>query len=70
MARTGASDRAEKYRAVLRAAGLRPIQIWVPDLRSRSFASKAHRQSLAVAKSRHAPVDQQFIDAISDRDAT
>ena len=70
MARTRVSDRVEKHRAALRAAGLRPIQIWVPDLRSRSFASKAHRQSLAVTKSRHAPVDQQFIDAISDRDAT
>lgn len=54
----------------LRAAGLRPIQIWVPDVRSRAFAAKAHRQSLAVAKSRHARVDQAFIDAISDPDAT
>jgi hypothetical protein len=68
MARTGVSDRVEKHRAALRAAGLRPIQIWVPDVRSRSFASKAHRQSLAVAKSRHARADQEFIDAISDVD--
>ena len=70
MARSGVSDRVEKYRAALRAAGLRPIQIWVPDVRSRSFASKAHRQSLAVAKSRHAQEDQEFIDTISDPDAT
>lgn len=70
MARSGVSDRVEKYRAALRAAGLRPIQIWVPDVRSRSFASKAHRQSLAVAKSRHGRQDQEFIDAVSDLDAT
>ena len=70
MARSGVSDRVEKYRAALRAAGLRPIQIWVPDVRSRSFPSKAHRQSLAVAKSRHAQEDQEFVDAISDSDAT
>lgn len=60
------SERVQKYRTSLRAAGLRPIQIWVPDVRSRSFATKAHRQSLAVAKSRHADTDQAFIDAISE----
>jgi hypothetical protein len=70
MARTDVSDRVQKHRAALRAAGLRPIQIWVPDVRSRSFASKAHRQSLAVAKSRHSREDQEFIDAVSDWDAT
>lgn len=61
------SERVQKYRTSLRAAGLRPIQIWVPDVRSRSFAAKAHRQSLAVAKSRHAEIDQAFIDAISEQ---
>lgn len=66
MASTGVSSRVRKHRAALRAAGLRPIQIWVPDVRSRAFAAKAHRQSLAVAKSRHALDDQAFIDAISD----
>jgi Protein of unknown function (DUF3018) len=70
MARTGVSGRVEKHRASLRAAGLRPIQIWVPDIRSRSFASKAHRQSSAVAESRQAQEDQEFINVISDRDQT
>lgn len=70
MARTGTSDRVAKHRAALRAAGLRPIQIWVPDVRSRSFVLKAHRQSLAVARSRHEQEDQAFIDAISDLDAS
>jgi Protein of unknown function (DUF3018) len=60
------SERVQKYRTSLRAAGLRPIQIWVPDVRSRSFAAKAHRQSLAVAKSRHADADQAFVDSISE----
>jgi len=68
MAGAGVSSRVQKHRAALRAAGLRPIQIWVPDVRSRAFAAKAHRQSLAVAKSRHAQDDQAFIDAISDWD--
>ena len=54
------------HRERLRAQGLRPIQIWVPDVRSRSFRSQAHRQSAAVAASAHAKKDQAFIDAISD----
>jgi hypothetical protein len=66
VARSKVSERVQKYRAGLRAAGLRPIQIWVPDVRSRAFAAKAHRQSLAVANSTHAAEDQAFIDAISD----
>jgi len=59
-------DKVRKHRARLRQQGLRPIQIWVPDVRSPAFAAKAHRQSAAVAKSRHATQDQSFIDSISD----
>jgi hypothetical protein len=55
-----------QHRARLRAQGLRPIQIWVPDVRAPSFQSEAHRQSLAVAQSARAREDQAFIDAVSD----
>jgi hypothetical protein len=54
------------YRQRLRQQGLRPIQIWVPDVRARSFRAQAHLQSLAVAKSLEAGDDQAFIDAASD----
>ncbi len=47
------------------AEGLRPVQIWVPDVRSPEFEGEAHRQSAAVAASRHAQEDQAFVDAIS-----
>lgn len=56
----------QHYRARMRAAGLRPIQIWVPDTRSEAFRGEAHRQSLAVARSADADLDQAFIDAVSD----
>ena len=49
----------------LRARGLRPIQVWVPDTRTAAFKVEAHRQSLVVAQSPHARRDQDFIDAIS-----
>jgi len=59
-------DKVRAHRERLRRRGLRPIQIWVPDVRSPEFAAEAHRQSLAVARSPHAQQDQEFIDAISD----
>ena len=59
-------DKVRAHRQRLRQQGLRPIQIWVPDMRSPAFVRQAHRQSLAVAKSSHAKQDQDFINAISD----
>jgi hypothetical protein len=45
---------------------MRPIQIWVPDVRSPEFKAEAHRQSLAVAESSRAGHDQDFIAAVSE----
>jgi hypothetical protein len=59
-------DKVRQHRKRLREQGLRPIQIWVPDLRSPAFVTEAHRQSLAVAKSPHAKEDQDFINVVSD----
>jgi len=56
-----------EHRARLRELGLRPIQLWVPDVRSPDFRAAAHRQSLAVAASAQSGDDQAFIDAVSDR---
>lgn len=55
------------HRARLREQGLRPIQVWGPDVRAPSFRSAAHRQSIAVAASRLAADDQAFIDAVQER---
>ena len=59
-------DKVRAHRARLRRQGLRPIQIWVPDVRSPAFRTEAHRQSLAVARSARAGEDQAFIDAVSE----
>jgi hypothetical protein len=61
-------DKVRAHRERLRRQGLRPIQIWVPDVRSRSFKAEAHRQSLAVAEGSFAQSDQDFIDSVSDLD--
>ena len=61
-------EKVKAYRERMRRQGLRPIQIWVPDVRSPEFAAEAHRQSLAIAQSAQEPEDQAFIDSISDLD--
>jgi len=57
--------KVQEHRDGLRAQGLRPLQIWVPDVRSPAFAAEARRQSAAVAASEHAAADQDFIDSVS-----
>ena len=44
---------------------MRPIQLWVADVRAPGFAAEAHRQSAAVAASVHAVDDEAFIDVLS-----
>ena len=58
-------DKVRAHRERLRAQGLRPVQIWVPDVRARSFAAAARKQSRAIAASTHAKADQAWIDAVS-----
>lgn len=57
--------RVSAYRARLRAQGLRPVQIWVPDVRSPEFVTEAHRQSERVAATDRTSDDLDFVEAIS-----
>ena len=58
-------ERVRRHREKLRSQGLRPIQIWVPDVRSPEFAAEARRQSRLAANSPFAREDQDFVDSIS-----
>jgi len=51
------SQNVQKRRDGLRASGLRPIQIWVPDTRRPGFAEECRRQSLIVAAADQADRD-------------
>jgi len=57
-------EKVRAHREKLRRQGLRPIQIWVPDVRSPRFVAEAHRQSLLVAGDAERR-DQNWIDRIS-----
>lgn len=43
------AEQVERRRAKLRAAGLRPVQLWVPDTSAPGFAEECRRQSLLIA---------------------
>ena len=61
------AERVEKRREALRNAGLRPLQIWVPDIRRPGFAEECRRQSsLVAAADRHDAALGSFLDAALD----
>jgi hypothetical protein len=59
-------ERVREHRARLRAQGLRPIQIWVPDTTSEEFRREARRQAKIIANSPHEADDQAFIDSLQE----
>ena len=59
-------DKVRAHRERLRRRGLRPIQIWVPDVRSRTFVREARRQARLVANDAFEREEQAFVDAVSE----
>ncbi|MFO1506178.1 MAG: antitoxin MazE family protein [Lysobacterales bacterium] len=49
MTNSDVNARVRKRRDALRKAGLRPVQIWVPDTRRPGFANECRRQCRRVA---------------------
>jgi hypothetical protein len=58
-------ERVGEYRRRMRERGLRPLQVWVPDVRTETFAAEAHRQASLVARADDSRDDQEFVEAIS-----
>lgn len=53
----------QQYRQRLRAAGLRPLQLWVPDTKAPGFAEECRRQSAALAHDAAELDAAKFIEA-------
>lgn len=66
--RTSTSERVQKHRAALRASGLRPVQIWVPDTRRAGFAEECHRQSLLLQGDAHEQETAEWLEAAGDHE--
>ena len=67
MAKT-AREKMQRYRERLRSAGLRPVQVWVPDTNAPGFVEEARRQSLLVSRSPSEQEALDFIEAAADTD--
>lgn len=57
-------DRVSEYRRRMRARGLRPVQVWVPDVRTPAFAAEAERQARIVARADLHTDDQAFVESV------
>ena len=64
--RAATRRKVRAHRQRLRAQGMRPIQIWVPDVHSPEFAAEARRQSLLANASPEEVEIQAFIDSVSE----
>jgi hypothetical protein len=53
------NQRVQRHRDRLRAAGLRPVQIWVPDTTSPGFAQECRRQSRLL---REDPLERETLE--------
>jgi hypothetical protein len=49
----------------LREQGLRPVQLWVPDVRAAGFTEEAHREAHAVAVADRRNNDMSFVEDIT-----
>lgn len=49
----------------MRERGLRPLQVWVPDVRTPEFAAQAHKQSVLVAETDADGDEQDFVEAVA-----
>jgi len=56
------NERIQKRRQPLREAGLRPVQIWVPDTRKPGFAEECRRQGQVAANANLA--DPELLEAM------
>lgn len=61
------SERVQRHRERLRASGLRPIQIWVPDTRKPGFADECRRQCALLAGDPHERETLDWLDTVAER---
>jgi hypothetical protein len=60
--------RSEQYRQRMRAAGLRPMQMWVPDIGRPDFARHLHCQLERLQGQPEEEESLDFIEAVQEKD--
>jgi len=60
------AERVQKHREKMRAAGLRPVQIWVPDTRRKGFALECQRQSRMLHNDVQEADTHNWLESVAD----
>ncbi|NTW57374.1 MAG: antitoxin MazE family protein [Chlorobiaceae bacterium] len=64
----GVAHRVQKHRANLRKAGLRPVQIWVPDTRREGFALECKLQSELLKNDAQEKDILNYLEKVADHE--
>jgi len=62
------AQKMRQYRQKLKASGLRPVQLWVPDTRSRKIIAEARKQSIRVSSDSQEPRFMDFVESVMDHE--
>jgi len=62
------SEKMRRYRRKMRVAGLRRVQVWVPDVKMPGFVEEARAQSLRVSARKSEREALDFIESVVDLD--
>jgi len=63
---TPTNDRVRKHREALRLAGLRPVQLWVPDTRRPTFGEECRAESAKLANDPHEHETLAWMESVAD----
>jgi hypothetical protein len=62
------TQKMKEYRSRLRASGLRPIQLWVPDVHSQKIIDEIRKQSLRVSSDSQDAYIMDFVESVMDQE--
>jgi len=62
------AQKMRQYREKMKAAGLRPIQLWVPDVRSQKIIDEIRKQSIRVSSDYQERRIMDFVESVMDHE--
>ena len=62
------TQKMRQYRERLKASGLRPIQLWVPDVRSQKIINEVRKQSVRVSSDSKETGNMKFVESVMDHE--
>jgi len=62
------AQKMRQYRERMKAAGLRPIQLWVPDVRSQKIIDEVRKQSILVSSDSQEPRIMDIVESVMDHE--